>query len=109
MPFPQLAVDLAAEKLGHGGAARTKFRGDEASIRQRHHGVQVDRIRGHRASDPCQGRCLRARVELEDFDRFPPPMVDAVQGMDRVPSRPESEAMETCLLGREIYRSRTRV
>jgi hypothetical protein len=80
------------------------------AFRQGDHAVQPDRLGRNRAAYPRQRRCLAARVELEHLNRLSIAVMDDVQRVDGIATRPKKQAVRpelVLLFG--IDRARARV
>src|SRR6185369_15285305 len=109
VPFPELAILLAGHhplRRRRRASAGKKVAGDEPTVGQPANRVQADRIGGHRAPEPRQDGRLRARVELEHFDRLSPAVPDDEETMHVAAARHERKTVRR-ESGR-IRRSRTR-
>src|ERR1700731_881114 len=90
VPFPDLTVDPARHHSfarSRISAPRQKVCGDKPAVGQTNDRIQADWIGRNRTSNPGQRRRLGPGVEFENFDRFPPAMMNYVERMDRVLSR----------------------
>src|SRR5262249_55050718 len=90
VPFPDLTVDLAR----HHSFARSRISAPRQKVCRNKPGVAhtKNKIKAvgtgrTRTSNRGQRRRLRPGVKFETFDRFPPAMMNDVEGMDRVLSR----------------------
>ena len=95
VPLPELAVLLAGLHVGPAARrpSRLKVRRREAAFRQRHNGVQANRIGRNGAAHPRQSQWLRTLVELEDLDRLSVAVMDHVQRLDPVLARTKKQAV----------------